>query len=408
MKKTVTVEGAIRLWEEQLELKSRDKQMLSLEEAYGHILAKSLVAKQDIPSFSKSAVDGYALSLEDRKEYKVLGIVGAGTVWEEPVKQDEAVRIMTGAPVPATCDTVVMQEACEVDADRMVTIQGAHKRGENIIQQGEECAVGRLILEEGIVLGAEEIAVAVSLGYKEVCVYEPLRAVLFTSGREIIEPQEALTMGKVYNSNRFLFQNLLKKEGVRVVHYHVSDDPKLLEEEVGRIEKLVQDADIILSTGGVSVGLFDTFPIIYERLGATILYNRVDMRPGAAFMGAVRKRDNGQLQYIFGLSGNPAAAYQNWLLIAKPVIKKLQGTTNVETFEIIACELEEDILKKNPVDRYVQGYIHYVEGKAFFRPNLNMSGSAQLGLHQMNALLKLPRGTEGVRAGEQVKVYSMK
>ncbi len=410
MKKTVTVEEACHLWQEKIHGSTREKRTISIEEAYGQVLAEPLVAKLDIPSFSKSAVDGYALIWEEgRKSYQVLGTIGAGTVWDVAVQTGEAVRIMTGAPIPTSCNTVIMQEACEISTEGMVSIKGVHKVGENIIHQGEECAMGTPILDAGILIGAEEMGTMVSLGYEKITVFEPLRAVLLTSGREIIEPREALTVGKVYNSNRFLFQNLLKQEGVAdIVHYHVSDDPNLLDEEVKHIEKLVQDADIVLSTGGVSVGLFDTLPIIYERLGATILYNRIDMRPGAASMGAIRTRNDGKLQYIFGLSGNPAAAYQNWLLIARPMIKKLQGMANSDTFEIIECEIEETLAKKNPVDRYVQGEVHYVEGKAFFKPNQHMSGSAQLGLHQMNALLKLPRGTEGVRAGEKVKVYRVK
>ena len=122
-------------------------------------------------------------------------------------------------------------------------------------------------------------------------------------------------------------------------------------------------------------------------------------------MGAVRKKD--KQQFIFGLSGNPAAAYQNWLLITKPVIRMLQGLKE-PCYDSVEAELTTDFNKKSPVDRYVQGIVRYVEGKAQFTPSEQLSGSAVIGLHQMNALLKLPKGSEGLSAGSMVQVYKVK
>lgn len=413
MKRTVTVEEAKLLWQNEIEHFPRAVITLPVEDALGYVLADTLVAMQDIPSFSRSAVDGYAVPFkEECTNYTVVGLVGAGTVWNKPVHQGEAIRIMTGAPIPEGCDTVFMQEFCEIienskqgNKDRII-IHGHQERGQHIIIQGEECVKGTSILEPNVRLEPEHIAMAVSLGYTELKVYAPLKALLLTSGREIVEPGTTLTTGKVFNSNRYLLKGLLEQEGITDIKtYHVSDDPELFEKELVELEGLFADMDIVISTGGVSVGLFDSLPLLYERLGASILYTRIAMRPGAATMGAICK--TGKQQFIFGLSGNPSAAYQNWLLMAKPVIRMLQGLKE-PCYDVVEAELTTDFDKKSPVDRYVQGVVCYVEGKAQFTPSEHLSGSAVIGLHQMNALLKLPKGSEGLSVGSMVQVYKVK
>ena len=305
----VTVEEALQLWEKALDTQVYKVEMIDVKSAKGYVLAEDIVAPTDVPAFSKSAMDGYAIAFSsDCNEYIVDGVIGAGVVWEQPVALGHAVRIMTGAPIPDTCDTVIMQEQVVGSGKpgTTITIQGKYKCGDHIIPQGEECSAGTIVIPRGTEVTSTVQTVLTGLGLTEIAVNAMPRVLVLTSGHEVIEPGESLTAGKIYNSNRAMICGLLEDLGFhKITHYHVSDAPEELESEINHVLQLSEDADIIISSGGVSVGLFDTMPLIYEKLGAKSIYARIQMRPGAASYGAVTPKG----QIIFGLSGNPGAAF---------------------------------------------------------------------------------------------------
>ena len=304
----VTVEEALQLWEKALDTQVYKVEMIDVKSAKGYVLAEDIVAPTDVPAFSKSAMDGYAIAFSsDCNEYIVDGVIGAGVVWEQPVALGHAVRIMTGAPIPDTCDTVIMQEQVVGSGEPgiTITIQGKYKCGDHIIPQGEECSAGTIVIPRGTEVTSTVQTVLTGLGLTEIAVNAMPRVLVLTSGHEVIEPGESLTAGKIYNSNRAMICGFLEDLGFhKITHYHVSDAPEELDSEINHVLQLSEDADIIISSGGVSVGLFDTMPLIYEKLGAKSIYERIQMRPGAASYGAVTPKG----QIIFGLSGNPGAA----------------------------------------------------------------------------------------------------
>lgn len=400
----VTVEKALRLWDEALQTKVHKVETIDVKDAKGYVLAEDIVAPTDVPAFPKSAMDGYAISYEEsRTEYIVDGIIGAGVVWDKPVEAGHAVRIMTGAPIPTTCDTVIMQEQVVGSGEpgTTITIQGKYKCGDHIIPQGEECFAGTIVIPRGTEVTSTVQTILTGLGLTKVTVNAMPRVLVLTSGHEVIEPGESLTPGKIYNSNRAMICGLLDDLGFhKITHYHVSDAPEDLESEINHVLALGAEADIIISSGGVSVGLFDTMPLIYEKLGAQALYTRIQMRPGAASYGAVTPKG----QIIFGLSGNPGAAFNGWHLLVAPTLKRHKGLANWMT-PMVACEMDSEIFKRNAFDRYVQGKVIFGSGKPRFVANRHFNSSSMLGLYMVNALACIPRGIHEVRPGDTFNVY---
>ena len=282
----VTVDEALHLWNEALREQHHKIESIAVGDAKGYIVAKDVLAPTDVPAFHKSAMDGYALAYDPNcNDYIVDGIIGAGVVWDKPVITGHTVRIMTGAPVPSDCNTVIMQEQVQGigEVGSIITIQGTQQKGSHIIPRGEECSAGTVVIPKGTEVTATVQTILTGLGFTNVSVYAMPRILVLTSGHEVIEPGEPLVAGKIYNSNRMMICSLLEDLGFQcITHYHVSDVPDTLNAEIARVLELSEQADIIISSGGVSVGMFDTMPLIYEKLGAKTLYGRIQMRPGAA------------------------------------------------------------------------------------------------------------------------------
>ena len=400
----VTVEKALQLWDEALQTKVHNVETINVKDAKGYVLAEDIVAPTDVPAFPKSAMDGYAITYEaNRTEYIVDGIIGAGVVWDKPVEAGHAVRIMTGAPIPTTCDTVIMQEQVvgSGEPSTIITIQGKYKCGDHIIPQGEECVAGTVVIPRGTEVTSTVQTILTGLGLTEVSVNAMPRVLVLTSGHEVIEPGERLTPGKIYNSNRAMICGLLEDLGFnKITHYHVSDAPEDLESEINHVLALGDDADIIISSGGVSVGLFDTMPLIYEKLGAQALYTRIQMRPGAASYGAITPKG----QIIFGLSGNPGAAATGLLCVGFPFMRKLSGRSDI-TFSQTTAYLGVDFKKSSPVTRILKGHSDFKNGMLYFTPLSNQHNGSVSSMSDCDLLAIIPAGSKPLAAGDKLEVY---
>lgn len=400
----VTVDEALHLWNEALREQHHKIESIAVGDAKGYIVANDVLAPTDVPAFHKSAMDGYALAYDSNcNDYIVDGIIGAGVVWDKPVRTGHAVRIMTGAPVPSDCDTVIMQEQVQGTGEMgtTITVQGHQQKGSHIIPRGEECSAGTVVIPKGTEVTATVQTILTGLGFTTVSVYAMPRILVLTSGHEVIEPGEPLVAGKIYNSNRMMICSLLEDLGFQcITHYHVSDLPDTLDAEIDRILALSEQADIIISSGGVSVGMFDTMPLIYEKLGAKTLYGRIQMRPGAASYGAVTPK--GQL--IFGLSGNPGAAFNGWHLLVVPTLRRYKGIKNWST-PVLNCVMDCEVSKRNAFDRYVQGKVIFGDGQPRFVANCHFNSSSMLSLYTVNALACIPQGVHEVHEGDIFKVY---
>ena len=363
-------------------------------QAYGRVLGATALAQMNYPPFRKSAMDGIAIRYTpDTRTYRIVDTIGAGEVFQGQLALGEGIQIMTGAMVPSTADTVV-------------TVPSRIEVGQHIILEGEDIQIGQELLSAGTVLEAEQVGILAGQGYSEVSVYRKPRVIVLTTGREVQDPSEPLRVGHIYNSNRYLLEGTLHALGVDVVGVaHLSDAPGTVEDNIVTVQHMLDTlgpVDMMISTGGVSVGDYDTMPELYERLGANTLYRRLHMRPGAASFGGIIATE-GHITWCMGLSGNPTAAMNQFYLLVLPVLERLSGRTVMRRW--IDCHLGEVVDRKHPLDRYYQGHILYEGGSCWAYPNLGMTSGGLKALSVANGLIKIPSNSERLERGAIVKVF---
>lgn len=374
--------------------------------AYGRVLGRTALAQMNYPPFRRSAMDGIAIRYaEDTRTYRILGTIGAGEIFQGQLAPGEGIHIMTGAMVPDSADTVVVKEALTWVTETEVTVPSRIEVGQHIILEGEDIQTGQELLPLGTVLEAEQVGTLAGQGYSEVFVYRKPRVIVLTTGREVQEPSESLQAGHIYNSNRYLLEGTLYALGVDVVGVaHLSDAPDTVDDNVATVQHMLdtlEPVDMIISTGGVSVGDYDTMPELYERLGADTVYRRLHMRPGAASFGGII-RDNGHTTWCMGLSGNPTAAMNQFYLLALPVLERLSGRMVMTNW--IECHLGEVVDRKHPLDHYYQGQISHEGGSCWAYPNLGMTSGGLKALSVANGLIKIPGNSDRLEIGSLVKV----
>lgn len=302
--------------------KIREHERLPLAQVQGRVLAADLVSTLDLPPWSNSAMDGYALRLSDwtGEPLPVSQKIFAGLA-PEPLQPGTCARIFTGAPVPAGADCVEMQENAEVQADERVRFTQTMAPGQNIRPQGQETTVGELILPAGTRLGAIEQGLAASLGCAELDVVRKVRVAVLSTGDELIEPGQALGPGQIYNSNRVLLCSWLQRLGCEVIDAGIlPDDLPTTRARLGELK----DVDVILSTGGVSVGEADFLGIALREEGELTLW-KLAIKPGKPLtFGYFRGVP------VIGLPGNPASTLVTFALLARPYLLRRQGVKEVE------------------------------------------------------------------------------
>ena len=401
----LTLAAARRLWHGILaKMAPRPIEYVPPEKACGRVAAADIYAACPYPPYRKSPFDGYALrTREGALSYTVVATIGAGELYKGPVAPGEAVRLMTGCAVPPDCDAVIMKEKTRLMGDTII-LSAAPQAGDNIIPVGEECRRGELLLPCGSYLTGGSISAIVAMGCAAIPVYKDIQVLFMTSGRELGMAGQERHEGQIYNSNAYLFYHLLAREGIANIRFHhVSDAPENLPEEIETVRNLASDADIIISTGGVSVGLFDTMPYIFCQIGAKELYRRIAMRPGSASYGGLIEKKGRVDVPVLGLSGNPSAAFNAFHLVAVPVLRQLRGEIGGE-FPTLTCRLKGNLLKENPVDRFIQGNVSIDEGSPVFTPNRVVTSSALLGLRSANGLAMRPKGAPPLKDGDCVSV----
>lgn len=384
-------------------IKPLSVETVSHTESYGRILGEDLKATMDVPLFDKSAMDGFAIraadssgaSGESRVEFEVVAEVPAGSTSDYELKQNEAFRIMTGAPVPESADAVVMFEQTR-QAGNTFTVRKSFEVGENIAIRGEECREGETIVPEGTFINPGAVATLATFGYKHVKVYrQPIVGILAT-GSELVDIDAPLEPGKIRNSNGPMILSQLKRMNIdgRMYALEADDFDALL----GRVREMLQAVDAIITTGGVSVGDYDHLPKLYEALGAVELFNKVGMRPGS--VTTVSMLDDTPL---FGLSGNPSACYTGFELFVRPALLKMMGHDRIHA-PILDAVLDGDFKKANPFTRFVRAEIDYRDGRVYARPAGFNKSNAVTSIARSNGIIVLPGGTRGYEKGDGVKV----
>lgn len=300
----------------------RERERLPLAATQGRVLAEPLVSSLDLPPWPNSAMDGYALRLEDWKgePLPVSQKIFAGQV-PEPLQPGTCARIFTGAPVPAGADCVQMQENTEVQDDQRVRFTEPLKVGQNIRPQGQETTIGEQILAAGTRLGPIEQGLAASLGCAELDVIRRVRVAVLSTGDELLEPGQPLGPGQIYNSNRVLLCSWLQRLGCEVLDAGILPDDLAATRE--RLAEL-KDVDLILSTGGVSVGEADFLGLALREGGELALW-KLAIKPGKPLtFGHFRGVP------VIGLPGNPASTLVTFALLARPYLLRRQGVQSIQ------------------------------------------------------------------------------
>ncbi|MBA1196084.1 molybdopterin molybdotransferase MoeA [Pseudomonas plecoglossicida] len=299
----------------------KDTEWVALADAEGRVLATELVAALDLPPWPNSAMDGYALRLADwhGEPLAVSQRIFAGHA-PQPLQAGTCARIFTGAPLPEGADCVEMQENAQVLDDGRVTFSEPLRVGQNIRPQGQETRVGEQVMSAGTRLGPIELGLAATLGHARLEVVRKVRVALLSTGDELVEPGLPLGPGQIYNSNRRLLASWLQRLGCEVVDAGIlADDLQLTRDCLARLA----DVDLILSTGGVSVGEADYLAIALREAGELALW-KLAIKPGKPLtFGHYRGVP------VIGLPGNPASTLVTFGLLTRPYLLRRQGVANV-------------------------------------------------------------------------------
>lgn len=370
-----------------------------LEDCLGLVLSEDVYALLDMPPFSRSAQDGYALCSKDSigatgenpVKLKVTGKIYAGDHLDVQVKPGEAVRIMTGAMIPAGADCVLRQEDTDEGED-VVQIYKEVEPGCSICFKGEEYKKGHTLLHAGTKIDAAALAVASGNGIMELPVYERVKAAVVSSGSEVVEPGTPLTPGKIYNTNTIYMKARLSQLGARVMMTRtVGDDLEVMAEA---LKEAADQAELVVTTGGVSVGQKDLTEEALLSIGAKILFHGIAIKPGMPTLAAEK---DGVL--FIGLSGNPFSAAIPFEMLTRMVLSEKMSDPSLklrrETLTAVTG-FSKDSRKR----RFLRGK---AEGKEVWLPDQQANGQMR-SMVGCNCLIEIPAGSGPVKAGDKVEV----
>ncbi len=373
-------------------------EQITLEQSLDRILAEDIIAPINVPGHDNSAMDGYAIRIEDVTDSNQLTLIGksfAGQPFDGELEAGQCVRIMTGATIPKGADTVVMQEDTSADDDR-ITLQASPKAGAHIRRAGEDIREGNIVLNKGKRLSPADIGLLASLGKAELQVYRRLRIALFSTGDELRLPGQPLEPGCIYDSNRFVVNAMLQRLGIDIVNLGILPDDK------DALRTAFIDAasscDAIITSGGVSVGEADYTKDILDELGRVNFW-KVAIKPGKPFaFGYVDKA------VFFGLPGNPVSAAVTFHQLALPAILKMAGEL-VEPPKTVRAVTEHRLRKHPGRTDFQRGTATQLDDGSWVVCDTGSQGSGMLSsMVKSNCYIRLASEVGDVEAGCEVEV----
>ena len=375
-------------------------ELVPVVDALDRVLAEDIQAPFDVPPSDNSAVDGYAVGSGDipgsgTRDLVVIADLPAGSVFDGALAPGQAIRIMTGAPMPAGADTAYPQEIVEREANRVRI--GALDKGANVRRRGEDIANGAVVVQAGVPLRPQEVGILTSLGFVQALVHSRPRVALLSTGDEVAEPGTVRKPGQIYDSNRFTLRGSIARAGGEVIDLGIVPDRR--EDLRARLLDAASMADVVVSSGGVSVGIFDLVKEVLEEIGG-IEFWQVAMQPGRPLaMGSIGRA------HFFGLPGNPVASMLAFMLFVRPAIYKLAGRRRLfpETFHARA---EEPMRKKTGRREFKRAILRYAgDDKTWHVRTTGPQGSGILSSMVVgNCLVILDEDRGDVSPGELVEV----
>jgi molybdopterin molybdotransferase len=378
-----------------------ETEVLPLRESLGRVLATDILSPSNVPNYDNSAMDGYAFNADDINpeaptSLKVIGTAFAGKSFDNTVKQGECIRIMTGGKMPDGTDTVIMQEKVKV-ADECITFTEAPKRKINVRYAGEDLQQGQTVLTAGHMMRAADLGLIASLGIDKVSVLRKLKVVFFSTGDELASVGQPLKTGQVYDSNRYTLYGMLSRLGVEIIDMGaIADDPDLLE---NTILQASNQADVVITSGGVSVGEADYMKLLLAKHGQVVFW-KIAMKPGRPLAyGKI-----GQAHY-FGLPGNPVAVMVTFYQFVREAMLVLMGQSDPKPLPIFNVICTENIRKQTGRTEFQRGILFADHDGTWKVKPTGAQGSAILSSMSLaNCFIVLDETVGNLDAGATVQV----
>jgi len=375
-----------------------------LRESLGYVLAEDVKADFDIPPFNKSAMDGYAIKHEDVKtplfQLYCKGEIAAGNVFKDAIKKGECVKIMTGSPLPDTTDSVIMVEHTkENKKTKIVEFFQSVEKGENVCIKGEEVKAGMIVLKKGTHMRIPELSTAASLGKTQLKVYRKPKVSVLSTGNEILEQNEKFEFGKIYNSNGPMLSALLSGINIEYEYLGIAKDTEA--DLTVKIRKGLQN-NILLLSGGVSMGDYDLAPSVLKKCGVKEVFHKVAIKPGKPlFFGHSGKT------LIYGLPGNPVSVFLNFLVNVKPAIDKMIG--KIPSHDIEKGILMNDYRNKPGRKNFVPVMVKKSEEKTEVYPVKHYHGSGDISaLTRANSFMIIEKDVSFINKNSIVEILPWK
>ncbi|EJC6858678.1 bifunctional molybdopterin-guanine dinucleotide biosynthesis adaptor protein MobB/molybdopterin molybdotransferase MoeA [Vibrio parahaemolyticus] len=372
-----------------------------IENAYGRVLAEHIISPVNVPQYTNSAMDGYAIRSDDvdRDSYQVVAEVMAGHAYDQPLEVGHAVKIMTGAPTPRNGDTVVMREQASQEGDK-VTFNGSNiKAGQNVRQAGEDLAIGSDVFTAGTRLASPEMGMIASLGFGEANVFRKLKVAVFSTGDEVQAPGTEQKANSIYDSNRFTIMGMLEKLGCEILDFGILEDNEQLMIEA--LENASAQADVVMTSGGVSVGDADYIKLALDKLGQ-IDFWRINMRPGRPLaFGQINNKP------FFGLPGNPVAVMVSFINFVEPALRKMQGEQGWKPLKVNAIATE-NLRSRQGRTEFSRGIYELDDtGRLTVRTTGKQGSGILRSMSEANCLIEISPAIDTVKAGESVTIIPL-
>ena len=400
MRSFISLEEAINILNQKV--MSLDVEEVDLLKGLNRVTSESIYSEINNPPFNKSAMDGYAIRAEDgfiNNKIKVIDKVFAGGVSNKTVGKNTAIRIMTGAPIPEGSDAVIKQEDVIKDEDYII-VRKEIKEKENVCIKGEDISVGSLLIKSNKKLDYADIGILASAGITKVKVFKKPKIGFISTGDEVVDVGSNLKFGKIYNSNKYSIISRILELGYEVSEiHHINDDYR----EIGKfIENISEELDLIITTGGVSVGEKD---LLKEAINVTTgekFFWKITIKPGSAVLCS--KVNN---SIVISLSGNPTAALTTFELLGKTSLEKLSGLGEIKIKREEAI-LKEATIKKGFKHRFLRGYYRIEDSKQYVYLTQKKSGNGILSSAiNSNCIIEINANDEEKLTGDIVNIIKL-
>lgn len=378
-----------------------ESESVAVNEGYQRVLSTAVTSPINVPAYRNSAMDGYAIRSEDigLAQFELVAEVMAGHGYNKVLQAGQTVKIMTGAPVPEGADTVVMREQAQTNGNRVSFGDAYIKPGQNVRQAGEDLALGQHVFEVGQRVLSAEMGMIASLGFATLSVYRKLKVALFSTGDEVQAPGSEQNDHCIFDSNRYTLMGLLTNLGCEIIDLGIIEDDEARMMET--LQHAVENADVVMTSGGVSVGDADFIKSALEKLGQ-IDFWRINMRPGRPLaFGHIQNKP------FFGLPGNPVAVMVSFINFVEPALRKMQGETDWTLLKINAIAMEE-LRSRQGRTEFSRGVYTLNELGQLTVKTTGKQGSGILrSMSEANCLIEINPAIDTVKVGESVTIIPL-